>query len=356
MRKIAGKMFHEAAFLFPRMSLDERQEATASIAQLGVLEPIVYVTRPDGKRQYIDGVNRAEICHELRIDCPEEEYRVDDGKGGSRPPADMEILDYVMARNKERRHLSSSQRAAIAVLAGTLQECYRAKAQAGMRTTVNPERMVPAEVDLPASDIGLAGDVAARVASMHGTNRAYIFKGVAVHEVRPDLILEVRDGTKSVEAAYAEAFPAPAGPELRDVLGRLVPPALVDAFRDRERFVRAQRLARELAAEVSTLATGAGGAYFQPEAAFCREALDQVSAGLRRHAPHSASCPRCGGGRVDTCDLCGGRGWVDRVRWYQADPRERAQITGEGVPPGQTGKGRPCDGGVASEEGDAWRS
>jgi hypothetical protein len=348
MRKIAGKMFHEAAFLFPRMSLDEHQEATASIAQLGVLEPIVYVTRPDGKQQYIDGVNRAEICHELRIDCPEEEYRVDDGKGGSRPPTDLEILDYVMARNKERRHLSSSQRAAIAVLAGTLQESYRAKAAAGMRTTDNPARMVPAEADLPASDIGLAGDVAARVASMHGTNRAYIFKGVAIHEVRPDLILEVRDGTKSVEAAYAEAFPAPAGPEVRDVLGRLVPPALADAFRDRERFVRAQRLARELAAEVSALATGAGGAYFQPEAAFCREALDQVSAGLRRYAPHSASCPRCEGRRVDTCDLCGGRGWVDRVRWYQADPQERAQITGEGVPPGQTARGRSCDDGVSS--------
>jgi ParB-like chromosome segregation protein Spo0J len=333
MRKIAGKMFHEAAFLFPRMSLDERQEATASIAQLGVLEPIVYVTRPDGKRQYIDGVNRAEICHELRIDCPEEEYRVDDGKGGSRPPTDLEILDYVMARNKERRHLSSSQRAAIAVLAGTLQESYRAKAQAGMRTTDNPARMVPAEVDLPASDIGLAGDVAARVASMHGTNRAYIFKGVAVHEVRPDLILEVRDGTKSVEAAYAEAFPAPAGPEVRDVLGRLVPPALADAFRDRERFVRAQRLARELAAEVSALATGAGGAYFQPEAAFCREALDQVSAGLRRHAPHSASCPRCGGGRVDTCDLCGGRGWVDRADGIRRTHKSGRKLPGRVYPP-----------------------
>jgi hypothetical protein len=77
MRKIAGKIFHEAAFLFPRMTDDERQEATASIAQLGVLEPIVYVTRPDGQRRYIDGVNRAEIAHELRTDCPEEEYRVD---------------------------------------------------------------------------------------------------------------------------------------------------------------------------------------------------------------------------------------------------------------------------------------
>src|SRR4051812_4844262 len=175
MRKIAEKMFHEAAFLFPRMTDDERQEATASIAQLGVLEPIVYVTRPDGQRRYIDGVNRAEIAHKLGIDCPEEEYRVDRGEGSSRPPTDLEILDYVMARNKERRHLSSSQRAAIAVMAGTLQERYRAKAQAGMRTTDNPARIAPTAVDLPASDIGLAGDVAARVASMHGTNRAYIF-------------------------------------------------------------------------------------------------------------------------------------------------------------------------------------
>jgi hypothetical protein len=172
---------------------------------------------------------------------------------------------------------------------------------------------------------------------MHGTNRAYIFKGVAVHEVRPDLILEVRDGTKSVEAAYAEAFPPPEGPEVRDVLGRLVPPALADIFRDRERFVRAQRLVRELAAEVSALASGPGGDYFQPEAAACRAALDQVLAGLRRHAPHSATCPRClGGGSAEegACGLCAGAGWVDHSRWYQAGPGERAAVTREDVPPG----------------------
>jgi hypothetical protein len=92
-----------------------------------------------------------------------------------------------------------------------------------------------------------------------------------VQEVRPDLILEVRDGTKSVEAAYAEAFPAPVGSEVRDVLGRLVPPALADAFRDRERFLRAQRLVRELTSEIGALATGPGGTYFQPEAAACRD-------------------------------------------------------------------------------------
>jgi hypothetical protein len=336
MRKIAGKTFHEAAFLFPPMRADERQEMAASVAQMGVLDPIVYVTRPDGRREYIDGVNRADICHELGIDCPEEEYLVDDGRDGSRPPTDLEILDYVMARNKERRHLSSSQRAAIAAMAGTLQDRYRAKAQAGMRTTTNAGRVAPVAVDLPASDIGLAGDVAARVAQMHGTNRAYIFKTVAVQEVRPDLILEVRDGAKSVEAAYAEAFPAPPGPEVRDVLGRLVPPVLADAFRDRERFLHAQRLARELLAELGALAGAPGGAYFLPGGASCREALDQVLAALRRHAPHSATCPRClgeGGPKKEACVLCGGRGWVDHARWYQAGVAERATVTGRAFPP-----------------------
>jgi hypothetical protein len=183
---------------------------------------------------------------------------------------------------------------------------------------------------------------------MHGTNRAYIFKGVAVHEVRPDLILEVRDGTKSVEAAYAEAFPAPAGPEVRDVLGRLVPPALTDAFRDRERFLRAQRLARELLSEVDALVAAMGGAYFLSGAADCRTAIEQVLSSLRRHAPHSGTCPRCMSTQRTACSLCGGLGWVDHLGWYQASPAERATVTREGVPPGQTGKGRPCNGGVSS--------
>jgi hypothetical protein len=166
----------------------------------------------------------------------------------------------------------------------------------------------------------------------------------SVQEVRPDLILEVRDGTKSVEAAYAEAFPAPVGSEVRDVRGGLVPPALADAFRDRERFLRAQRLVRELTSEIGALATGPGGTYFQPEAAACRTALDQVLASLRRHAPHSAICPRCLGGGSTTegaCGLCAGGGWVDHSRWYQASPEERATVAREDVPPGGS-KGRPA--------------
>jgi hypothetical protein len=330
---VAGRNFHEAATIFPRMKPRERRETVASIRQLGVLEPIVYVVRPGGP-EYIDGINRAEICAELGIDCPEEEYLVDDGKGGVRPPTDLEILDYCMARNKERRHLSSSQKAAIAVLAGDLQLRYRAKAQAGMRTTSNQARMAQAEVELPASDVELAGDVAAKVAEMHGTNRAYIFKMVAVHERDPDKTLEVRDGNKSVEAAYAEMMPSPELALLFDALGKMVPADREDVFADRGRFTQAQRLARELLTEVDYLATAPGGAYFQTEAAACRAAIDQVLASLRQHTPHSSVCPRCLGlgklkglgkkGKKLACDLCDGHGWVDHSRWYLASPDEKA--------------------------------
>jgi hypothetical protein len=347
MRKIAGKTFHEAAFLFPPMRADERQEMAASVAQMGVLDPIVYVTRPDGRREYIDGVNRADICHELGIDCPEEEYLVDDGRDGSRPPTDLEILDYVMARNKERRHLSSSQRAAIAAMAGTLQDRYRAKAQAGMRTTTNAGRVAPVAVDLPASDIGLAGDVAARVAQMHGTNRAYIFKTVAVQEVRPDLILEVRDGAKSVEAAYAEAFPAPPGPEVRDVLGRLVPPVLADAFRDRERFLHAQRLARELLAELGALAGAPGGAYFLPGGRPAGRPLIRCSppyAGTRRIPPPAPGVwVKAGPRKRRAFCVAGVVGWTTpagiRPAWQRGQqlPGGRSPRREQGTPPQRRG-------------------
>lgn len=331
---VAGRNFHETALIFPRMKSRERREAAASIRQLGVLEPIVYVVRPGG-REYIDGANRAEICAELGINCPEEEYLVDDGTGGVRPPTDLEILDYCMARNKERRHLSSSQKAAIAVLAGDLQSCYRAKAQAGMRTTSNQARLAQVDVELPASDIELAGDVAAKVAQMHGTNRAYIFKMVAVHEKDPDKTLEVRDGSKSVETAYAETMPAVEVGDLFDALGKMVPPDRQKVFVGRGRFLQAQRLVRELVTEVDSLAKIPGGTYLQPEAVAIRAALDQVLVSLRQHAPHSATCPRClGKGKKPVCSLCMGALWIDHYHWCQASVDEKAKVTGESVSPG----------------------
>lgn len=316
--RIAGLEFHEAADVFPRMSGPELVELTESIREFGVWEPVRYVMHPERGKQYIDGANRVLVASQLGRSWPEEEFTEGDPP---RCPSDSRILDYVYALNKERRHLSSSQRAACAIKAGTLQKRYRAKERAGLRTTDNPDRLAPEGEDLPAS-LDLTGDQASRVATENGTNRAYLFKMATVAEKAPHLVDEVRDGKKSVEVAYAEAV---GPPPVTDATGEPVPEKLVPVFRDRERFVDLQGMAGRLLAGFLDLLDSPGGLYL----ANFRPSLEQVVQTLKQNEPH-AVCPLCQGSGQEKgkgkrpragwpmCQLCVGNGWVDRARWLRA--------------------------------------
>ena len=89
--------FHKLAALFPPMSEAEYETLKASIEVQGQLEPITLMND-----QIIDGRHRFEACMDLGIEPHYWEYKGDDPLG------------YVIALNMDRRHLTTSQRAAIA--------------------------------------------------------------------------------------------------------------------------------------------------------------------------------------------------------------------------------------------------
>ncbi|HEX7377424.1 MAG TPA: hypothetical protein VF278_09940 [Pirellulales bacterium] len=93
------KLVHPAAELFPLLTGDDLARLAGDIAQNGLLEPIVVY---DGL--LLDGRNRRRACEMAGVEPRFVEWH---GEGGS-PVA------FIAARNLHRRHLSESQRAAIA--------------------------------------------------------------------------------------------------------------------------------------------------------------------------------------------------------------------------------------------------
>jgi ParB-like chromosome segregation protein Spo0J len=95
---------HPLAELFPPMSDDDYQALKADIARRGQLNPL---TVHDG--QVLDGRHRWHACCELGILC-----HVRDLAAGVDP------VDYVVAQNLHRRHLTESQRSMVAGKLATL--------------------------------------------------------------------------------------------------------------------------------------------------------------------------------------------------------------------------------------------
>ena len=88
----------DEANLFPQASPGDYQAVLASIEEIGQQEPIVL---KDG--QIIDGRTRLRACRELGVEPRFTEL-----------DADVDPLQYVVAKNLARRHLDASQRAVIA--------------------------------------------------------------------------------------------------------------------------------------------------------------------------------------------------------------------------------------------------
>jgi ParB family chromosome partitioning protein len=94
------KPFHKLAELFPRMDAEEFEKLKKDISENGLLEPITL--HPDGS--IIDGRNRYLACLDVGV-TPR--YDIWSGTGS--------LLTFVLSKNLHRRHLDTSQRAALAV-------------------------------------------------------------------------------------------------------------------------------------------------------------------------------------------------------------------------------------------------
>lgn len=113
---------HEAAVLFPLMDGVALQQLTDDVREHGLLEPIALL---DG--EILDGRNRLTACELAEV----KPRFVDADLGGMSP------VEYVVSHNLHRRHLTTGQRAALALdLLPRLEA--EAKERQGTRTDLDP--------------------------------------------------------------------------------------------------------------------------------------------------------------------------------------------------------------------------
>ena len=179
--------FHPAAMLLPLLDGEEYERLRADIAANGQIEPIWL--HPDGR--ILDGRNRYIACRDLGI-APR--FRQWDGRGSA--------VGFALSLNLHRRHLNSSQQAAVAVATAEFVEALEREArerQAHGQTA--PGQALPQFI-AEASD---AGEAREKLADLFDTNRQYISDAKRLAVDAPDLFEQVRAGEMSIPQAKREA-------------------------------------------------------------------------------------------------------------------------------------------------------
>lgn len=177
--------YHDYANLFPLLEDEELEELADSMRQHGFFpdEPIVLL---DGK--ILDGRNRYWAAQRAGVDPVVAQYEGDDPLG------------FVIAKNLRRRHLSSSQRATLALEIMPLLE-EQAKERQGARTDLgdNIPELIP----------GSSGEAREQAAAMMETNPRYVSDAKRLEREAPGLLAMVRRDELSIPKAIRILTGAP---------------------------------------------------------------------------------------------------------------------------------------------------
>jgi phage N-6-adenine-methyltransferase len=172
---------HPVAEMFPLIEGDDYQSLVEDVKRHGVREPVWL--HPDGS--IIDGRNRARAAADAGAHLP---TRTWDGTGS--------LVGFVLSLNLHRRHLSSSQKA---ILALSVEPMLAAEAKSRMRAGTKGD---------PTQGFGEGSrhdnEAAQQAAKMVGTNRQYVADAKRIAEERPDLIEQVREGAISIPEAVRQ--------------------------------------------------------------------------------------------------------------------------------------------------------
>lgn len=166
---------HPFADAFPYVSEEETLELAQDIEANGLHHPIVLF-----ENEILDGRNRLRALAKTNLtSVPVEEYLGDDPVG------------YIISLNLLRRQLSTGQKAVLALAAIPYYE-ERAK-----------ERMVAAHAS-PGEFTGAEGDSRDLVAEKFGIGGQAVTRAKAISLNAPDLLDDLKAGTRSVNDAYNE--------------------------------------------------------------------------------------------------------------------------------------------------------
>jgi ParB-like chromosome segregation protein Spo0J len=192
---------HPAADLFPMLGDEQLAELAEDIRVRGLVEPIVTI-QVDGVTLILDGRNRYRACLVAGV---EPRVVAWDGTGGS--PS-----GFVLAKNIHRRHLTPSQRAAIAVDLLPLLEAEARERQVAAAEATNARAhlaLVEAVPEASSEPVvrGRSRDIAASALGVSGRS---VGDAKAIAEAAPEVLVEVKAGNLSIpEGRRIAALPTP---------------------------------------------------------------------------------------------------------------------------------------------------
>lgn len=182
------------SFLLPPLSTRELDDLEASIRLNGIQMPILV----DEFDNIIDGWHRLQIAIKLQLSDPP--ITIKTGL------SETQKVQLAVSLNKDRRQMSSSQLAALAVEVEKLL-AVSAKERQGRRNDLlaEPDYTNNYIVELlPQSEVGKARDQAAAIL---GTNSRYVSDAKRLEQQAPDLFEEVKSGNKTIPQANREFSP-----------------------------------------------------------------------------------------------------------------------------------------------------
>lgn len=171
---------HALAYLMPYPSKEDRLALRESIKLNGVLEPIILY---EGK--ILDGRTRQELCVELGIKPIYKQY---DKKISARA--------YVVAMGFPRRHLTSSQKAAICVTEFLPEFEMEAKKRLILNGGDKTKKAGTQKIEE-----AVRGEACDLVAKAFQTNKAYVYDAKNIRENNPALFKKIIDGEISIARA-----------------------------------------------------------------------------------------------------------------------------------------------------------
>lgn len=175
----ADRLYHPIASLFPLMKGTEYDQLKTDVAAHGLLEAIWL--HPDGS--IIDGRNRHRACIETET-APQ--FRTWDGQGP--------LVSFVVSMNLHRRHLTSSQRAAIALDVLPMLEEEAAERQGRRTDLTSVQNCTDVEPRRAIDD----------AAKLFNTSATYVAIAKKLKAEAPDLLEEVKRGQKALSSARWE--------------------------------------------------------------------------------------------------------------------------------------------------------
>lgn len=184
---------HPAARLFPMLSAEEMRELAKDIRERGLLSPIIL-----HKGEILDGRNRYIACGMAGV---EPRFADWDGQGGS-PTA------WVLSTNLHRRHLTTSQRAGIAVESLALLEAEARERQVAALNKGQEKAENPVGIILDQREKGRSREKAAAAV---GVSPASVAAAKRIKAESPETFEQILAGAKTISEAKRELNPPAPG-------------------------------------------------------------------------------------------------------------------------------------------------